>query len=461
MGGLPACPVAEPGTVFDYGSAPNVFGAALQRKLGSETVTAYLQRRLFGPLGITVSWRGNFADGNPQLSGGAYVRTREWAQFGEMVRLGGRWNGRQLIAPELLAQVMSGTTANPAYGLYWWLNRDVPEALSQTAPQFERHILGLTEAAFLPDDFTMAAGAYEQRLYVIPSLRLVVARNGPRSAGGRFDDVQFLSRLLPAQPPRNHTGLYMSATEPGWGVSVTQFGDLLLPVWFTYAEDGTPEWLMTDPLRATADGSFQGTLVRWSGRPTAAAALTLPADRFAQAMGTATLRFGSDRSLDYTVELTGEVARTRRMLPIGFNGTGPGCIHSSGSRSVLSNLTDLWWNPDQSGWGVTLLHQGPQIHVAWFTYDVDGSPAWMTALLERQSEGVFRGSISRAVGGIPFNRAVGQPATALPLPTVGQLTLRTDDGERATLEAEIAGVSWQQPIRRFAEVPPPRPACND
>ncbi|MFY7917221.1 MAG: serine hydrolase domain-containing protein, partial [Rubrivivax sp.] len=189
--------VAEPGTVFDYGSAPNVFGAALQRRLGTETVTSYMQRRLFGPLGIEVSWRGNFTDGNPQLSGGAYVRSREWVNLGELVRLGGRWNGRQLIAPAMLDQVLQGTGPNPAYGFYWWLNKEVPDALANSAPQFERHILALTEASFLPDDFIMAAGAYEQRLYVIPSLQLVVARNGPRSAGGRFDDVAFLSRLLP------------------------------------------------------------------------------------------------------------------------------------------------------------------------------------------------------------------------------------------------------------------------
>lgn len=458
---LRAPAVAEPGSLFDYGSAPNVFGAALQRKLGTETVTAYLQRRLFGPLGIAVSWRGNFADGNPQLSGGAYVRTREWANLGELVRLGGRWNGSQLIAPELLGQVMSGTAANPAYGLYWWLNRDVPEALSQSAPQFERHILSLTRATFLPDDFTMAAGAYEQRLYVIPSLQLVVARNGPRSAGGRFDDTQFLSRLLPAQPPRNHTGIYMSPTEPGWGVSVAQFGDLLLPVWFTYGADGTPEWMMADALRVDAEGNFHGPLLRWSGRPTGSAVPVVPAERTVETAGTVSLRFGADRSLDYTVQLTGEASRSRRMVPIAFSGSGPSCTHTSGSRATVPNLTDLWWNPEQSGWGLSVLHQGSQLFVAWYSYDSDGSPAWLTAQLERQPDGSFRGAINRAVAGTPYNRESGQPATALPLPAIGEMTLRAVDGERATLESEIAGVRTVQPIRRFSAVPPPRIFCSD
>jgi hypothetical protein len=34
----------------------------------------------------------------------------------------------------------------------------------------------------------------------MPSLHLVVARNGPTSAGGRFEDVEFLSRTLRGTP---------------------------------------------------------------------------------------------------------------------------------------------------------------------------------------------------------------------------------------------------------------------
>ncbi len=457
---LRARAVAEPGTLFDYGSAPNVFGAALQRRLGAETVTAYMQRRLFGPLGIEVSWRGNFADGNPQLSGGAYVRTREWVNLGEMVRLGGRWNGRQLISPQLLEQAMTGTAPNPAYGLYWWLNQEVPDELASSAPQFERHILGLIEAPFLPDDFAMAAGAYEQRLYVIPSLRLVVARNGPRSAGGRFDDVAFLSRLLPEQPARNRTGVYMNAGEPGGGGTVAQVNNLPAPVWFTFGADATPEWYTVEAVRAETDGTFSGTLMRWSAAPGSAIVGGVPAQRVGTMSGGASLRFGDDRSLEFTARVDGEPPRTRRMVAVGLTGTAPACTFTSGTRSTASNLTDLWWNPQQSGWGVNVLHQGARIYAAWFAYDADGTPGWMTALLDREADGVFRGPINRAASGVPFNRDAGQAATTLPLPAIGQMALRVDDGERATIETDIGGVRWTSPIRRFS-ADPPRTICSD
>jgi hypothetical protein len=111
------------------------------------------------------------------------------------------WRGQRLVSEAGIFTLLEGTGANPAYGFYWWLKKPVPPAVA-ASPQFERHIRALLDATWLPEDFAMAAGAYEQRLYVLPSLRLVVARNGPRSAAGRYEDVEFLSRLLlgPAGP---------------------------------------------------------------------------------------------------------------------------------------------------------------------------------------------------------------------------------------------------------------------
>jgi len=48
----------------------------------------------------------------------------------------------------------------------------------------------------LPGDLFLAAGAGKQRLYVIPSLKLVVVRQGDLRKGMQFRDAEFLSRLL-------------------------------------------------------------------------------------------------------------------------------------------------------------------------------------------------------------------------------------------------------------------------
>lgn len=61
--------------------------------------------------------------------------------------------------------------------------------------QLSRQIKPIIDRPLVPDDFVMAAGAYGQRLYVIPSRGLTVVRNG-RTNSDTLDDVQFLGRLL-------------------------------------------------------------------------------------------------------------------------------------------------------------------------------------------------------------------------------------------------------------------------
>ena len=39
--------------------------------------------------------------------------------------------------------------------------------------------------------------------------------------------------------------------------------------------------------------------------------------------------------------------------------------------------TDLWWNPAESGWGISLTHHpSGMIFAAWYTYDTNGNPKW-------------------------------------------------------------------------------------
>ncbi|MDA1049369.1 MAG: hypothetical protein O3C40_02675 [Planctomycetota bacterium] len=52
----------------------------------------------------------------------------------------------------------------------------------------------MANSAWLPNDLVAACGAGKQRLYVIPSRKLVVVRQGGLSQG--FSDIEFLSLLL-------------------------------------------------------------------------------------------------------------------------------------------------------------------------------------------------------------------------------------------------------------------------
>ena len=37
----------------------------------------------------------------------------------------------------------------------------------------------------------------------------------------------------------------------------------------------------------------------------------------------------------------------------------------------------LWWNPAESGWGLSIAHQGDVLFAVWYTFDRDGSPMWL------------------------------------------------------------------------------------
>ena len=56
-------------------------------------------------------------------------------------------------------------------------------------------------------------------------------------------------------------------------------------------------------------------------------------------------------------------------------GTGPYAVSLS-LAPVTDNYTDLWWNADESGWGINFNHQGQTLFATLFTYGADGQPDW-------------------------------------------------------------------------------------
>jgi CubicO group peptidase (beta-lactamase class C family) len=181
----------EPGERFKYGAYQlNVFAYALERKLGREKFEEYLKRRILDPLGLQLEWRMWCADGRPWVGGGGYMQARQWAAFGDFVRRGGNWNGKQIIDEKLLAECFRGSPQNPAYGLTWWLKKPAHDLSNEWEE--------VANADWVPSDLAAAIGGGKQRMYVIPSPRLVVVRQG--NGTGDFSDIEFLSLLLRVKP---------------------------------------------------------------------------------------------------------------------------------------------------------------------------------------------------------------------------------------------------------------------
>jgi CubicO group peptidase (beta-lactamase class C family) len=150
---------------------------AVTASLKGADMRALLKERIMDPLGIPdAAWsigygRAYEVDGLRLYAnwGGATYTARAAARVAQLMMLGGRWDGRALIRREAVQQALkyagmpkptrSATDPAPASGLAWYVNSD-----------------GVWPDA--PRDTFAGAGAGHQVVIAIPSLDLVVVRNG-------------------------------------------------------------------------------------------------------------------------------------------------------------------------------------------------------------------------------------------------------------------------------------------
>jgi CubicO group peptidase (beta-lactamase class C family) len=187
---------AEPGSAFIYGPAAlQVFHQILKEKLRGNSPTHYLERRVLHRLGLGSQRYLTDRAGNPLLAAGWILSAKEWAKLGQLVLA----NGRPVVAPNSLQQCWRGTAANRAFSFGWWNNRAAPNGREF---DFEQMLLPKWQSqdwrdACLcrdaPIDLVACIGSEGQRLYVIPSLQLIVVRHAD---GGSFSDAHFLRLLL-------------------------------------------------------------------------------------------------------------------------------------------------------------------------------------------------------------------------------------------------------------------------
>ncbi len=207
--------ISRPDERFQYGpSHLTVFGEVLRRKLAAAgrepDPVLYLEEHILEPLGMeSIRWDRDAA-GNADLSGGAHLSARQWARFGRLLRDDGIWKKQRLFGPKAMATLREGTKSNPGFGLSIWTNPTVKQDGTRAPWMVER-------PSFYPEglpDLLVAPGQGGQRLYVIPSLDLVVVRFASRSRG--FRDTKLLEHIVRAASPTppEPTASPVSAPQP-------------------------------------------------------------------------------------------------------------------------------------------------------------------------------------------------------------------------------------------------------
>lgn len=116
--------------------------------------------------------------------------TRSMARFGLLALNNGNWNGMQIVNSTYFHDATTPSqNINLAYGYLWWLNGKASYHLPQSQLQFPGSIIPSG-----PNDMFMALGKNDQKIYVIPSKKMVVIRMGDAADGSNmalsdFDEV--------------------------------------------------------------------------------------------------------------------------------------------------------------------------------------------------------------------------------------------------------------------------------
>lgn len=192
--------VAEPGSAFIYGpSHLQIFSELLRRKLRGPTTTAYVEGHVLNRLGIGRLNYKKDSLGNPLLATGFELTAREWARLGELVLGRGNYHGRRIVSADLLREAFAGSSANPSYGLSFWLNqqasngREVDMERMLDLPWQSAQWADVCICKDAPADMVVALGSGYQRLFIIPSLNAVIVRQG---SNAKFSDAYFLRLVL-------------------------------------------------------------------------------------------------------------------------------------------------------------------------------------------------------------------------------------------------------------------------
>ena len=116
--------------------------------------------------------------GTPFTAGGLNLTLRDMARFGEMMRLGGRFNGKQIVPAAVVAKITAGASKSDfakagyksltgwSYKSQWWISHNPHGAFN-------------------------ARGVHGQTIYIDPKAEMVIVRfaSNPRAANANFDPI--------------------------------------------------------------------------------------------------------------------------------------------------------------------------------------------------------------------------------------------------------------------------------
>ena len=142
----------------------------------SQTFNDYFNTKLRDKIGMNGTW---IQSGNNSV----YTSTtRSMARFGLLMLNKGKWDNEIILNQNYFEDATNTSqNINLGYGYLWWLNGKSSYHLPQSQFQFQ--------GSLIPEgtnDMFMALGRNDQKIYVVPSKKMVVIRMGDAADGENF-----------------------------------------------------------------------------------------------------------------------------------------------------------------------------------------------------------------------------------------------------------------------------------
>jgi CubicO group peptidase (beta-lactamase class C family) len=168
------------GTTFNYRTVnTDVLGWIVER-VGGAPLAEQLRERVWSRMGMEQdAYYQVDATGTSFAGGGLNATVRDLARFGEMMRRGGRWHGRQIVPEEVVRDIRFGSDPTPftasdygkklpgwSYRNMWWVSNN-------------------EDGAF------MARGVHGQAIYIDPAAEMVIVRvaHNPQASNTLNDHI--------------------------------------------------------------------------------------------------------------------------------------------------------------------------------------------------------------------------------------------------------------------------------
>ncbi|MCB0648070.1 MAG: serine hydrolase [Saprospiraceae bacterium] len=183
---------ADAGTRWAY---HNIFQKLMDvvANASNKTFDDYFNEKLASQIGMDGFWRHGL------IFRIYHSSARSMARFGILIQNDGKWMDKKIVPKDFLDDARNPSQdINASYGYFWWLNGKSHFMLPGTQEVFQSTLIPTA-----PSDMYAAMGAEDQRLYIVPSKKMIVIRMGdaafplkPSFAVSGFDG-ELWSKIMP------------------------------------------------------------------------------------------------------------------------------------------------------------------------------------------------------------------------------------------------------------------------